>query len=376
MEGLYVHIPFCRSRCVYCGFYSTTLLPLRQRYVDALCREMRLREKGPLQTIYIGGGTPSLLSPAMLRQLFDSIRATYEVDWPHAEITMECNPDDVTPEFADSLAALPVNRVSMGIQTFSDQRLRFLHRRHDAAQARGAFRHLREAGFSNISIDLMFGFPEETLGEWEADIQEALSLGAEHISAYSLMYEEGTPLHQWLESQKVEEIDEETYILMYETLVRKLTQAGYEHYEISNFALPGHRSRHNSSYWDGTPYIGLGAAAHSYTGIVRQSNLSDVMGYMQSIEKGIVPMEEEELRLMDRYNDMVTTALRTSSGIPLAEVVSRFGQRYQDYLLENAQQALDRGWMRIDEGRLHLTLAGIAVSDMVASDLIMLEDQT
>ena len=136
MEGLYVHIPFCRSRCVYCGFYSTTLLPLRQRYVDALCREMRLREKGPLQTIYIGGGTPSLLSPAMLRQLFDSIRATYEVDWPHAEITMECNPDDVTPEFADSLAALPVNRVSMGIQTFSDQRLRFLHRRHDAAQAR------------------------------------------------------------------------------------------------------------------------------------------------------------------------------------------------------------------------------------------------
>ncbi len=376
MEGLYVHIPFCRSRCVYCGFYSTTLLPLRQRYVDALCREMRLREKGPLQTIYIGGGTPSLLSPAMLRQLFDSIRATFEVDWPHAEITMECNPDDVTPEFADSLAALPVNRVSMGIQTFSDQRLRFLHRRHDAAQARGAFRHLREAGFSNISIDLMFGFPEETLGEWEADIQEALSLGAEHISAYSLMYEEGTPLHQWLESQKVEEIDEETYILMYETLVRKLTQAGYEHYEISNFALPGHRSRHNSSYWDGTPYIGLGAAAHSYTGIVRQSNLSDVMGYMQSIEKGIVPMEEEELRPMDRYNDMVTTALRTSSGIPLAEVVSRFGQRYQDYLLENAQQALDRGWMRIDEGHLHLTLSGIAVSDMVASDLIMLEDQT
>ena len=317
-----------------------------------------------------------MLTPAMLSQLFEAISGIYEVDWQHAETTIECNPDDVTREFTEALASLPVNRVSMGVQTFSDQRLRFLHRRHDATQARRAFQHLREAGFNNISIDLMFGFPGETLEEWEADIHEALALEAEHISAYSLMMEEGTPLYQMLENHLIEEINEETYILMYETLVGQLAQAGYEHYEISNFSRPGYRSRHNSSYWNDTPYIGLGAAAHSYNGFARQNNIADVMAYMESIEKGVLPMEEEVLRPMDRYNDMVTTALRTSRGILLSEVTSRFGQRYQDYLLENARQALDMGWMKLEQDSLHLTLSGIAVSDMVASELIMLEEQT
>ncbi len=373
MQGLYIHIPFCQRRCIYCGFYSTTMLSLRQRYVEALCEEMRLRRGGRIQTIYLGGGTPSQLSPEMLSLLFAAIDDSYEVDWRQAEITMECNPDDITPSYADMLGSLPVNRVSMGVQSFSDQRLRFLHRRHNATQAREAVSLLRRAGFSNISIDLMFGFPSETMREWEEDIGAALSLDVEHLSAYSLMVEEGTPLHQMVESHQVEEIDEETYILMYETLVGRLSKAGYEHYEISNFARPGFRSRHNSSYWNNTPYIGIGAAAHSYDGTSRQSNIDDVSSYITSIAHGNIPMEREILSTTDHYNDMITTALRTSEGIDLSEVSSRFGPSYLDYLLENARGAIRNRQLIMEQEHLHLTLSGIAVSDMVASDLIMLE---
>lgn len=369
MTGLYVHIPFCQRRCSYCGFFSTTALERRKAYVDALCREMRMRGGCTLRTIYLGGGTPSLLEPSMLRRLFATIREVYDIS-SEAEVTMECNPDDVTDAYAHVLSEVGVNRVSMGVQTFSDDRLRFLNRRHDSRQAVEAFDCLRRAGFVNISIDLMFGFPGETLEEWRDDIARALALAPEHLSAYSLMYEEGTPLYRLLEKGVVAEVDDETYLSMYDQLVDALSKAGYEHYEISNFALPGFRSRHNSSYWDGTPYIGLGAGAHSYYGDIRQANVSDLERYMEAVSHGELPAEREELTLNDRYNDLIATALRTRKGVCLSDVERKFGVACLQYMMENAQPHIDARLLVVERGFLHLTLKGIALSDMVMSDLV------
>ncbi len=372
MAGLYIHIPFCRSRCIYCGFYSTTMLELREEYVDALCKEMRMRGHAVLDTIYLGGGTPSLLTKQMLNQLFDTIETVYDVR-PGAEITMECNPDDVDAHFAEMLNFLPVNRVSMGIQSFDEERLKFLHRRHTAQQGRHAVDLLREAGINNISIDLMFGFPNETLEQWRYDIYQALLLKVEHISAYSLMVEENTPLYRMVESQMVKEADDDTYIIMYNQLVKLLKEAGYQHYEISNFALPGYHSRHNSSYWNDIPYIGIGAAAHSYDVTSRSSNVADVQQYIHSIKSGVLPSERENLSMTDRYNDMITTRLRTCHGICLENAASMFGEPMIEYLLKNAQPYLDSGWLVMEDGHLHLTHKGIMMSDTVMGDLIKID---
>ena len=387
MAGIYIHIPFCRSRCIYCGFYSTTALELRQRYVDALCREMELRleERAlhfPLSTIYLGGGTPSQLSFDQLNQLFIYINKVYDLVSP-SEITIEVNPDDVTGEFAAALKQLPINRVSMGIQTFNDQRLRFLRRRHTAQQAIDAVERLRAAGISNLSIDLMYGFPDETLADWEADIESALALNVEHISAYCLMIEEGTPLHkmftvdslQYTDDYSNEQhnencpqcVDEETERQMYYTLIDRLTAAGYGHYEISNFARPGFRSRHNSNYWNGTPYIGLGAAAHSYDVRSRSWNVADINAYIEGIEQGERRYEEELLDDDTRYNDTITVGLRTCEGISLGTL----SKKHKDYCIKNARRYLDDGLLEIVDQHLRLTRSGLFVSDMVMSDLMM-----
>ncbi len=382
MAGIYIHIPFCRSRCIYCGFYSTTSLELRQRYVDALCREMEIRSQRSevrgenIETIYLGGGTPSQLTFDQLRQLFIYINKVYPLpskpggaeDRP--EITIEVNPDDVTVEFAAVLQQLPVNRVSMGIQTFDDQRLRFLRRRHTARQAIEAVSILRAAGIRNISIDLMYGFPGESLADWEADIDTALALNVEHLSAYCLMIEEGTPLHRMLKQHTG---DEETERQMYEVLIDRLTTAGYEHYEISNFARPGFRSRHNSSYWNGTPYIGLGAAAHSYDIRSRSWNVADIRQYIEGMERGERIFEEELLDDDTRYNDIVTVALRTREGIDLNALL----EKYRNHCIKNARRYLDDGLLELTSplspvtSHLRLTRRGLFVSDMVMSNLMM-----
>ncbi len=372
MAGIYIHIPFCASRCIYCGFYSTTSLKLRQRYVDALCREMGVRsQESEVNTIYLGGGTPSQLTIPQLRQLFDALYIYNKVE-TGAEITIECNPDDVTDAFVSSLRSLPVNRVSMGVQTFSNERLRFLHRRHTAQQAREAVSRLRQAGFQNISIDLMYGFPGETIEAWQADIDNALALEVEHLSAYCLMIEEGTPLHLLVaQNQPLRDSlpDEELERLMYYTLIDRLEAAGYEHYEISNFARPGFRSRHNSSYWNQTPYIGLGAAAHSFDGhSVRSWNVSDIRQYMEGIENEQPCFEQELLDDDTRYNDLITTALRTREGIDLG----RLSDRHRRYCLHEAQQAIDSGLLQLSSDQhLSLTRQGLFVSDMVMSELII-----
>jgi oxygen-independent coproporphyrinogen-3 oxidase len=343
----------------------------------------------PISTIYLGGGTPSQLSFEQLRQLFIYINKVYPLT-STKEITIEVNPDDVTAEFAAVLQQLPVNRVSMGIQTFNDERLRFLYRRHTARQAIEAVSILRSAGIRNLSIDLMYGFPGETLSEWEADIDFALVLNVEHISAYCLMVEEGTPLHRMLQQhngdcpfceQRSELqgdcpqcVDEETERQMYYTLIDRLTAAGYEHYEISNFAKKDFRSRHNSSYWNGTPYIGLGAAAHSYDIRSRSWNVADIHEYIDGIERGERLFEEELLDDDTRYNDAVTVGLRTCEGINL----DAFSKKYRDYCMKNARRYLDDGLLELSvvgnlqSPTLHLTRRGLFVSDMVMSDLMMI----
>ena len=381
MAGLYIHIPFCESRCIYCGFYSTTSLSKREAYVDALCKEMELRpikqELGSnesIQTIYLGGGTPSQLSAQQLTKLFAAIKQNYNYT-KDMEITMECNPDDVTEEFCETLRLLPVNRISMGAQTFSDQRLRFLHRRHNAQEVKQAIMRLRAIGIHNISIDLMYGFPNETLADWQSDIEQAIHLNVEHLSAYCLMYEEGTALYRMLEQGKIKETEEETSRQMYEMLVTLLTQAGYEHYEISNFARSGYYSRHNNSYWHEVAYIGLGAAAHSYrrtSSLVERSwNIENIQKYIDDINQGQLPSEKEELDLNTRFNELVMTALRTQEGIDLEKMKLEFGITLYQKLIKGAHPYISQNMIKIDGNHLSLTNKGIFISDYIMSDLMI-----
>ena len=394
MAGLYIHIPFCASRCIYCGFYSTTSLKLRQRYVDAVCREMIYRGEKlevrdeRIETVYLGGGTPSQLTIPQLEQLFLYINNVYSLTTHPSpltpEITIEMNPDDVTPMFAEVLPRLGVNRLSMGAQTFSNERLKWLHRRHTAEQVPQAIKLLRDNGIRNISIDLMYGFPDETLDDWQRDIDTALALNVEHLSAYCLMIEEGTILYERLKmkDEKLKEhngdcpLNEELERQMYELLIDKLTAAGYEHYEISNFAKPGYRSRHNSSYWQDIPYIGLGAAAHSYTVLggsssettaVRSWNVADIHQYIEAIERGELPSEKEVIDEDTHYNDRITVALRTSDGLDLTTL----SDRHRRYCLKEAQRFLDDGLLQLSDNRLSLTRKGLFVSDYIMSSLIM-----
>ena len=382
MAGLYIHIPFCASRCIYCGFYSTTHLDLRQQYVDAVCHEMELRNvlgdvTEPISTVYIGGGTPSQLTAAQLEQLFIYINKVYGNQ--AEEITIEANPDDVTPDFAAILSRLGINRVSMGAQTFDDARLHFLHRRHTAVQVPIAVQRLRDAGIHNISVDLMYGFPNETLADWQHDIEAALALNVEHISAYCLMIEEGTPLAKMMRSgdcPSCEErsglqgdcpLNEELEREMYELLIDRLTGAGYEHYEISNFAKPGYRSRHNSSYWHDVPYIGLGAAAHSYDGTCRSWNVADIKKYIDAIKRGERAAECEVLDPDTHYNDRITTALRTSDGLDLTTL----SEEHRRHCLHEAEPFIKNGLLNLTGNHLVLTRQGLFVSDMVMSQLMM-----
>lgn len=374
MTGLYIHIPFCASRCVYCGFYSTTLPSLRDAYVDALCQEMQLRsEELPageaITTIYLGGGTPSQLTTEQLDRLFSYIYKVYRSQ--PVEVTMECNPDDITPALAAWIAQSPIDRISMGAQTFSDDRLRLLRRRHTAAEVRRATTLLRQAGLRNLSIDLMFGFPGETLADWEQDIDEALRLGVEHISAYSLMYEEGTTLHRWLAEGRVQEIDDELSLRMYGRLVDRLTAAGYRHYEISNFALPQRESRHNSSYWRDVAYIGLGASAHSFDGRQRSWNVADIEAYIAAIGRGDRPCTVEALDPDTHYEDVVLTSLRTAEGIDLDKIRRDFGSQRLDFLLAAADQDLRQGHLVLEDDHLRLTRRGIYLSDGITARLFV-----
>lgn len=373
--GIYIHIPFCKSRCIYCGFYSTTNKELKERYVDALIREIHIRKDdfarlgtslspSSTSTVYFGGGTPSSLSVCDIERIVGALESTF--NGTPSEVTLEMNPDDVTKDYIKAVRQMGINRISMGIQTFDDSRLQFIRRRHNASQAEKAVMTIREEGIHNVSIDLMFGFPNQTMDEWVTDIDKAIALHPTHISAYSLMYEEGTPLFRMLQKGEINQIDDETSLAMYTELINRLTANGYEHYEISNFAMPGYRSVHNSSYWHDTPYLGFGAAAHSYNKDTRSWNIPDLKKYIESIESGVLPSESEVIDADTHYNDLITTALRTREGLNLDDLP----QKYREYALVNARKSINEHLLEATDSHIRLTREGLFVSDMVMSELI------
>ena len=318
-----------------------------------------------ITTIYIGGGTPSQLSLANLEKIL--VQADNILRCSSEEITLEVNPEDVTAEFAAGLKNIGANRISMGAQTFDDSRLKFLNRRHTSHQVYHAVETICNAGIDNISIDLMFGFPGQSIDDWTNDIKIAQNLEVKHISAYGLMYEEGTRLYNMREKNIINEIDEEDSIRMYDKLVEMLTSTGYEHYEISNFAKNGFRSRHNSCYWHDIPYMGIGAAAHSYNKISRQWNISDINKYIENIEHGHVPMTIELIDDDTHFNDIITTALRTSDGIN----IDLLEKQYKEHILERSEKFISDGVVEIRGNIFKLTHKGIHISDMIMSDLMI-----
>ena len=376
MAGIYLHIPFCKRRCIYCDFFSTTQGGQTDRYIQTLCKELEQRkeylEGEDIETIYLGGGTPSQLQEKHFEQIFSTLYIYYPVR-PDAEITLEANPDDLNKEYVTMLRHFPFNRLSMGIQTFNDTTLRLLHRRHTAQQAIDAFERCRQAGFANISIDLMYGLPGETLASWKADLKQAVTLHPEHISAYHLIYEEGTPLWKLREQHRVNEIDEDLSVNLFTELIHTLKNAGYEHYEISNFCLPDKYSRHNSSYWTGKTYLGCGASAHSYNGTSRQWNIASLEKYMTGIEHRKPDYEIEELDLYTRYNDFVITSLRTQWGMSLTKLKTDFGEKLYDYCIQLATPHLQQHTLQQANGLLKFTEQGIFISDGIMSDLLWVE---
>ena len=359
MAGIYVHIPFCYSRCSYCGFFSTTELSQRSIYVDAVMKEYGLRAdylpKGePTRTIYIGGGTPSQLTNSDLARLL-RVLPVAEAE----EVTMEANPSDITEAKLKAWQQMRINRLSIGVQSFDDGMLAFLNRRHDSKQAKKVIRLAQDLGYDNISIDLMYALPCQTMEQWQADIEIALSFGVQHISTYCLSYEEGTPLWRLREKGVVHETDDDLANDMYAYLCQRLKDAGYMHYEVSNFALPGYESKHNSSYWDGTPYLGLGAGAHSYDGVSRQWNVANLSKYLRDIMNGKVPRKRECLTETEKYNEHVMLGLRTSKGIEAT-----------DELLKKAQPYIATGKLRLADGQLIATLEGINILNTIITDLM------
>lgn len=372
MAGLYIHIPFCASRCIYCAFHSTTRNALHAAYAEAVCREMEIRSDffrgDSVRTVYFGGGTPSQMEPELLRSIILKADRTFGLSGV-GEMTLECNPDDINAGYLAALQSTPVNRISMGVQSFHNSRLEFLNRRHTAEEAVAAVRQCQEAGFRNISIDLIYGQPGQSTDEFRDDLATAVSIGVTHISAYCLSYEEGTPLLKILQEGKIEATSDEVCAEMYETLCNAMKAAGFRHYEISNFALPGYRSRHNSSYWNGTRYLGIGSGAHSYDGRIRRWNVADLDRYISSTLAGTPETEQEELSVTDRYNEMVMLSLRTGEGLALEQMDGIFGAGSADAFLTAAGPWLEKGDLIREGGTVHFSESGLFTCDAVISSL-------
>lgn len=373
MAGIYIHIPFCKQRCKYCAFYSSTKHGLKGNYVVALCEEIATRRNyitENINTIYFGGGTPSSLSHSELRKIFDTIESNYTID-DNPEITLEANPDDLSPEYLNILSTLPFSRLSMGVQSFNNKQLSTLGRRHNAERARMAVHDARNAGFKNISIDLMFALPGSSLSEWQESLECAIELQPEHISAYNLTYEEGTSLYNEMQQGKIHSLSEEENIAQFETLIDTLTKANYRHYEISNFAKQGYESRHNSNYWNNTPYLGCGAAAHSYNGSSRQWNIDNIELYIKGIEEKIPCFEVEQLNLYERYNDTILTRLRTAKGVSTRMIREQFGNDIATIMMKAAKPHIENHNLKEEQETLSLTRKGIFISDYIIRDLII-----
>lgn len=362
MAGIYVHIPFCKKACHYCDFHFTTTQYYRDEIIKQLANEIEQRKnyltERTLNTIYFGGGTPSILNEEELSLLMNSIHKNFSVAIK-AEITLEANPDDLSIEKLLMLKKNGINRLSIGVQSFRDEDLKWMNRAHDAMQAKQAVMNAASAGFNNISIDLIYGLPTSTLADWKRNLEMAATLPVQHLSCYCLTVEDNTALHHFIKKGKViekkDEVSSEEFLMAHEFL----TGNGFEHYEISNYGLRNFHSRHNSSYWDNEPYLGIGPSAHSYNGISRQWNVANNIQYLNSMKEGRLLFEKEELSIEQQFNEYLMTRLRTSKGISFEFIETVFGKNYADELLQKISTYEFPSHFEIQNNNLHLTIDGM-----------------
>lgn len=373
MAGIYIHIPFCKKRCIYCDFYSSTDNRLVDKYIDALCIELESRlheiDKNNITTIYIGGGTPSQLSATQLGEIINFIKSKIDFSLIE-EFTIEVNPDDVTYDYIKECITFGINRVSMGIQSFVDEELKIINRRHDSSQAIKAIETIKSAGISNISIDLIYGLPLQTIESWIYSVRKAIEMNVPHISCYNLCYEEGTTLYKMRDMGEIKECDEDTCIEMYDILVNMLADADFEHYEISNFAKRGYYSRHNSNYWNLTPYLGLGASAHSFDGSIRRYNPSSIQKFTSNISKSGIAYEEEQETLYEQFNEYIMINLRTMWGVNTQKVKTIFGEELRNHLIKYSRRFIETGDLKEKENTIVLSKKGIMLSDYIIRTLM------
>ncbi|TFH49765.1 MAG: radical SAM family heme chaperone HemW [Bacteroidia bacterium] len=374
MAGLYIHIPFCKSFCAYCDFYSVTDTTMAGRLVDAIISESALRagylEGEGVETIYFGGGTPSLLGVPDIRRILSELANHFAIS-DNPEVTLEANPDDLNKKYLDELMLSGVNRLSLGVQSWNDSRLKFLGRRHTAEQSAAALEEAARAGFDNISADLIYGIPGMALSDLRHDLEMTFSYPVKHLSAYHLTIEEGTRFGKMKKEGRLSEADEEASASMFSLLGNECRTHGLIHYEISNFAKEGFISRHNSSYWKQIPYLGLGPSAHSFDRRSRQWNVSNLKKYIKSVEEGAVMCEREELDRITVFNEYLMTSLRTMWGVELDHVEQQFDKELRDYLVNLSDKYIRYGLMQRNKNTLVLTDQGKMISDNIIGELLM-----
>ena len=374
MAGLYIHIPFCKQACYYCDFHFSTNRSYQQDMVSAMIKEMELQKEyldgETLDTIYFGGGTPSIINLDQLERLLNEAFKLFSVN-SEAEITLEANPDDLSKDKLKGLASLGINRLSIGIQSFDDRVLEYLHRAHNSNEAIRCIDEARNAGFQNISIDLIFSIPIATHKILNQDINTALQINPEHISAYSLTIEEKTVFGNWLEKGKISPCSDETSAKQFELLISTLEDNHYEQYEVSNFCRDGYYSRHNTSYWKNVPYLGIGPGAHSYNGKSRQFNLPHNPKYLKSLKKNNVPFQIEELDEVSKTNEFLLTSLRTKWGCDLNVLKEKFAYDLLNVCGREMKEFLNNELVMIDNGVVYLTKKGIMVADEIIGQLFL-----
>ncbi len=372
MSTLYFHIPFCKQACHYCDFHFSTLRKTYRPVLDAMFQELRLQSDyladKNLSSIYFGGGTPSLLEEKDLKGLIESAHQLFQV-LPDAEITLEANPDDLTKDALKTFRQAGINRLSIGTQSFFDADLRLMNRAHNANEAESSIKRAQDAGFENITIDLIYGMPGSSAHSWTENVNKAIELQVPHLSAYALTVEPKTALAKKVDSGEIILPQENEVAKQYHILCDLLRNAGLEHYELSNFGKPGFYSRHNTSYWNGTPYLGIGPSAHSFDGQTRQWNVANNTLYSNKIAAGEAWFESEELEESDRFNEYLMTGLRTANGISLTQIDERFGDFRSDKLMRDAQNYLECGRLQMDDDRLFIPEREWLISDRIISDL-------
>jgi len=374
MAGIYIHIPFCRKACHYCNFHFSTTHSLLPQMIEAICSEIELRKsylKDSIHTIYFGGGTPSICSNEQLMSLFESIKTSFVINQV-AEITIEANPDDITMDKLLFWKLLGINRLSIGIQSFREEDLRWMNRAHNAVQAIDCIKLAKKVGFENMSIDLIYGTPTLTDEQWEENVKQAIELQIPHLSCYALTVESRTALDKMIQLKKTEEPDPEKQARHFELLMKWMGDAGYEHYEISNFAIKGRRSQHNSNYWQGEKYIGLGPSAHSFDGHSRQWNIANNALYLQSIAANQMNFEKEELTPTQTLNEYIMTSLRTIEGLSFEHIRNNWGNEKKMALQKSMEKYLIKGHVIMDGFGIKLSKSGKLLADGIAADLFFI----